>query len=426
MQTLKKIYSQLPLGINQTIITAFGNYLSAFISAVAIIIISRKLGPTLFGEFSGAFSITMVVSRLNDLGITIATQKYASQSSNKNEVKSIIVYGYKLKLLASVVLLTILLPFSSYLTKLFNFSSVYLVPISLLIGISLTYYDQLVAALLSMHSFVKAAMVNLTQASFKLVGTSIILLSNNSKLVPAVFIFAFAPAVPVLFKRFFEPSWYKSIHSNKLLNTDLKNKINSLAMHSALLVFSVGVMDYIGVLFVKSYVDSYQAGLLGGISRIALLFSLIAVSLSQVLNSRVARYKLKSDLTKFINKAWLIVTGVFVLYFLVIPLLPIIIKFTIGPEYIEAQIPLAISLCSIFFYIASVPFNSLFYSFEKNSYFSLAGLLQLVSIVIGNYMLVPKYGIYGSTTAQLISRGLLFIFAVAFSLIIYKRKYATK
>lgn len=423
MKKISHVYSKLPLGINQTIITTFGNYLSAFISAIAIIVISRDLGPTLFGEFSGAFSITMIVSRINDFGLTIATQKYASQSKIKPEVKTIIQYGYHLKIIISLILLVILLPFSPYITRTLNFSSNLLVPISLILGISLTYYDQLVAALLSMHSFTKAAVVNLTQALFKLVGTSIILVSTNSKLVPAVFVFSFAPAVPVLLKRFYEPTWYKNINSKNVLNTDLKNRIHSLAIHSALLVFAVGVMDYIGVLFVKSYVDSYQAGLLGGISRIALLFSLIAVSLGQVLNSRVARYKLKSDVSTFIKKAMYIVLGVFLLYFLVLPLLPLIIIVTIGPDYLEARVPLAISLASIFFYIASVPFNSLFYSFEKNSYFSLAGVIQLVSIVIGNYLLVPNYGIYGSTTAQLVSRGLLFAFAMIFSLIVYKQKY---
>lgn len=229
----------------------------------------------------------------------------------------------------------------------------------------------------------------------------------------------------MLLKHFFEPEWFRKITKIHISKKN-KEKFLHLSKHSAILVFSGGVIDYIGVLFVKNFTTSYEAGLLGGVSRVALLFSLIGVSLSQVLYNRVSRYKLKTDLDSFLKKAYLLSAGMVIVYFCTLPLLSFITKITIGTDYLVALYPLRVLLASVFIYVISIPFSALFYSFDKDSYFSISGIIQLVSLLIGNYLLVPQGGITGSAYAQLLSRIILLVFTILFACKAYKEKYNTE
>ena len=409
-------------GVIQTAITGFGNYSAAFLSAIAIILISRSLEPTLFGEFSAAFSLAMLLAKLNDAGLTIASQKFASKSQNKQEVKSFIYLGYKYKMYISITLLLVFLPLSPLLTSIFKFSNPFIVPISVSLGLLLVYYDQLVASLLATHSFLRASLVNLSQAGFKLLTAGALTFFLQKSLLPLIITFIGAPGIPVLFTKFFEPKWFQRVTVVPLIDAK-KTKYINLAKHSALLVFILGVIDSIGVLFVKSFLDSYEAGLLGGISRIALLFTLIGVSLSQVLNNRVSRYTIKSDINAFIKKSLFLSVGMIFLWLATMPFLPLIINITIGPDYLVAKPALTVLLASVFMYIISVPFSALFFAFDNTKYFSLSGLIQLIAIVFGNYLLVPSYGIIGSAFAQLFSRLLLLIFTLCFAYYTYKNQF---
>ncbi len=353
-------------GVSQTLVTGIGQFATAATAALAIILISRTMGPELFGEFSAGFSLALIASRLNDAGITIATQKFASKSQVKSQVKSYILYGYKLKFILTLLLASVFLIISPFLTKKLGFSHPLIVPISLIMGLSLTYFDQLTAGLLATHMFFKAALANILQATIKLIGAMLFSFIFPISLLPILTLFVSAPIIPLLLKPFFEPKWFATNQGNVLT---LKNKkaFKNLAKHTALLVFVMGVVDSIGILFVKMFVDSYQTGLLGGISRIALLFTLIGVSLGQVLNNRVSRYSKRSDLNSYIKKSFLLALASIFTFVLSIPFLPLIVSLSIGNEYLQAMQPLIVLLASVFIYIMSVPFTALFYSFDKNS-----------------------------------------------------------
>lgn len=409
-------------GIKQTLITGVGNYISAFVSALAIIIISRNLGPSLFGEFSVAFSLATIIAKLNDGGITTATQKYASRSQIKSAVISIVQYGYKLKYILSIVLIILFLPFSGLISDVLQIHNSLIIPTSIVLGTLLVYYDQLVSSLLATHSFVKASLVNLTQASFKLATAAILSFLYPQALFLLIASFLLAPGIPFFIKQFFEPKWFRTTKVDQISD---ENKMNllSLAKHSALLVFVMGIIDSIGVLFIKGYLDSYQAGIFGGISRISLLFTLIGVSLSQVLNNRVSRYIDKNDVDAYIKKALLLGFLSFFSFLITLPFIKLIIILTIGSEYLEGSRALVILLGSVFTYIASVPFTALFYSFERNKYFSLSGVIQILVILSGNFLLVPSFGVIGSATAQFISRFVLLLFTVFYAFKTYQERF---
>ena len=163
----------------------------------------------------------------------------------------------------------------------------------------------------------------------------------------------------------------------------------------------------------QSYLNDHQAGLLGGVTRIALLLYIVGYAIGNVLNPRVAKYKKIEDLMSFWKKSWLIVVlcvlGFVLSMFIAQPL----IIYTIGITYLPALGALKILLAAGFVTIALMPFIAFFYSFNLSWYFSVSGILQLMIVIGGNLWLVPVYGIEAAAWVRLVARGLLLIFTIA-------------
>jgi O-antigen/teichoic acid export membrane protein len=196
-----------------------------------------------------------------------------------------------------------------------------------------------------------------------------------------------------------------------------------MAKHTSIAFVSAGIIENIDILFVQKYLSSYETGLLGGVSRIALLFSLIAYSLGNVLNPRVARYKDKKDVNSYIKKALFLLVACIAAFLAFIPFGKLAILLTVGPEYLPGINILYILTAASFLAIAAVPFLALFYTFEASWYFSVSGILQLVIMIVGNAVFVPLYGLEAAAWTRLSTRLFLFIFTCLVALHQYKKRY---
>src|SRR5258708_5698349 len=106
-------------GLRQSLITVVGNTFATGLSAVALILISRMLGPIQFGEFSVGFALIMILNRLNDIGLNTTITKFASRSAHDQEsVQAIFSYTLKVKLVFSVVLIGLGIVITPFLVQL--------------------------------------------------------------------------------------------------------------------------------------------------------------------------------------------------------------------------------------------------------------------------------------------------------------------
>ncbi|MEX0895725.1 MAG: oligosaccharide flippase family protein [Patescibacteria group bacterium] len=416
---MANMITRFGLGFHQTAIAFVGNFGSAGFSAIALILISRMLGPELFGEFSAAFAIAVILSKINDAGLSVALQKFVGGAKTHAEANQYMSEALRLRLIISASILLVILPFTTTLTRILQFDHPYLVLISIVIGLSIAYYDVLLIFLQATLSFTSAAVANLSQAVLKVlmaVGAYFIF----PKALGVIYsLYIGAVLLPVLFSKSLLPSW---VHLN-IWKKDVKKQkdILSLAKHSAILIVASVVIDNIGVLFVKGYLTSFEAGLLGGASRISLLFILIGASLAQVLYPRIAKYRLKSDLDKYLKKAVIILLLAVVAFFSTIAFSDLAIYYTIGPEYLAGSSVLVVLLASAYIYMATVPFSALFFSFKEPYYFSIAGILQVIVTIGGNMLFVPVYGLMAAAWTQLAGKLLMFGFTLVYSWYAYKK-----
>jgi len=392
-------------GLRQSLLVVLGNAFSQGLSAIALILITRQLGPTNFGEFSVGFAILLMLNRLNDMGLSFVIQRYATQAASHAEASRIFSYTIKIKLVIAAAIALIGLVVFQPLASLLNFEQPGVILAAFLLSGATVFYEQLLAMLQSMHRFSQAVSANLIQAATKLGGAVVLFLTASTGSLPIFIWYMSAPISAWLLYKKLVPRWVK---------LDLKQDFSAehaltrkMTGHAAVGLMAAGIIENVDILFVQGYLNTYEAGLLGGVTRIALLFNLMAFSLSTVLNPRVAKYRQLRHLRSYVKKAWLVVGASIIGFLMYLPFSQALITYTIGPEYLSGSSILTILMAASFLSIAVIPFIALFFSLDHPWFFSLTGVLQLVVILGGNYLFVPVYGAEAAAWTRLAARGML-------------------
>lgn len=409
-------------GLRQSVITISGSLIASACAAIATIIITRQLGPEQYGTFSVGFALLLILVRINDWGMTTVIQKYASKSVHHEETNEIFSLTTKIRVISLTITIIIGLLSFQYIAQFIGFDNERIILLSFLLAGATGLYEHFQVMLQSLQRFTQAAVSNVFQAIFKLGIAVLVLTASVTSLQSIFFLYMLAPVLPYIFFYLWFPQWIK-INIWKKYESQTK-RISQLALHSSVAFITAGIIENIDVLFVQKQLSTYDAGLLGGISRVTILFSIIAYSLSNVLNSRVSRYTEKQHLSAYLKKA-LLVSGITMFGCLcLLPFSSFIITSTIGVSYLPGLPIMNLLLIASFLTIAVVPFSALFFSFDKAHYFSISGLLQLGIIVLGNILFLSSYGLEAAAWSRLLSRIVLFAFTLTYGLYVYRKMYA--
>ena len=417
-------YSQLAkssVGLKQSMISVFGSLVASGLAALVLMMLSRFLGPLYFGQFSTAFALTLILVRINDLGLSVATSKLVPVMDDKTQQQALLNIIFKLRLGLSGIIVVIGIIASQYLPAFLLPSNPSLVLLAFLLCFATAFFEHAQFALQALHKFKIAAFLNASQGALKLILVLPLIFLIFQNTVPLTIItlivfvlYMLAPIIPVLLLKTIKPASLP-ISLNVPASVDIKQlylKIWQVAKHAGLGIIAAGVIENIDILFVQAQLSDFEAGLLAGVSRIALLLYILAYALGNVLNPRVALYKDWLNLHQFWKKAWLIlalsILGFVLSMFLAKPL----ILLTIGSAYLPALDVMRILLAAGFITIAAIPFIAMFYAFNLAWYFSVSGVIQLVIVLAGNYWLVPIYGIEASAWTRLVARVVLLLFTI--------------
>lgn len=410
-------------GIRQSIINISGSLVASGFAAISLMILSRYLGPTYFGQFSTAFALSLILVRVGDLGLSVATTKLLPSAQEDNrQLLLIMITRYRLALAGIIIVLGLI--FSQFFPQYLLSDNSSLILLAFIVSVATALFEHAQFTLQANHKFLQSAFINSSQGLIKLIVVIFAFLIGSQNLIPVkslvLFTFLFymlAPVIPVLLTLMIKPhllNWKTQISQlfSKEEIASKKIQLWNLIKHASFGIIAAGIIENVDILFVQSYLDDYQAGLLGGVTRIALLLYIVGYALGNVLNPRVAKYKLKSDLLSFWKKSWLVFVGCILGFVLSMFLAEPLIIYTIGPDYLEALPTLRILLAAGFSTIALMPYIAFFYSFNLSWYFSVTGIIQLTIVLLGNIWLVPVMGIEGAAWTRLISRLILLIITI--------------
>ncbi len=427
--TIETAYKQIinSVGLRQSVFSIAGNSTATFISAASLMLITRILGPEKFGVFSVGFSIVLILTKLNDFGINIAVLLLASTSHTQQYNYSVFYHALRYRLLISSIIAGCGLLSYHYIAQHLGIPEKGIIALACTVGLSTAYYEQFLVFFQSLHKFGSVIVSNITQATLKIIGALLFSLSAHTSVTWLFAAYIAAPCA-VIFVAMKNMPEFLSVKNMKYILTmrdsTLENMYKKIVIHSSVAIICAGIIENIDILFVQYYVQGVDAGVYAGMSRLALLFSLVAYYLGDVLNARAAHYTQQEDQKKFLQKAFLIASLAAVAFFALIPFYDLMINLSIGRAFIQGKNYLFLLMAASFFKIAAMPFIALYYSYKKDWAFSVTGLIQLGILLIGNFIFIPIYGAWGAAVMRMVTQASLLFTALFFVIFFYVNKKA--
>lgn len=374
-------------------ITLIGNASVAIGGMLFTVIAARALAPENFGVFSALFALVTLSGSLSDLGISSALVNFIPKlPANRHLILSITFWT---QLVIALLLTLITLLFVPLHSRLFPGS----LPIHLV-----------VLAVWTFVAVFETFSQSLLKAEKKFVFTSIVMaVSSWLKLgfTFALFLVGEVNIQNILFAGVAASSLATAIgfaHELKnirpLFPRPQAMEIFHFAKWIALMrVFSVAI-SRVDVILLNAMAGNFQAGIFSAASRVALLFALMVSTLGSVVAPRFSGFTKKEHTLSYLKKLTLLISGVAVLMLISMAFAPLIINLVFGPEYAPA-IPVfrALVLAMLPFLFTIITVNPLIYTFNLPNFVAIATVVQVVSLIGLDLLLIPRYGAYGPIIA---------------------------
>ncbi len=406
--------------LRYTFVSIFGSLGASILAAIALILLSRQFGPTHFGQFSSAFALVLILAKVNDLGLSVATTKLISKNDPLSQkISLVLITRYRLALSALIASFGIL--FTHWYCQSFSPSNCVLILLAFLFTFATSFFEHAQLSMQARRQFGLASLLNILQGFLKLLFILPFILWNwgsgstpDYLVATSFFVYLLAPFVPVALILLIKPQFLgwslQQPQNQEETNHEsaIKSKVISICRQAGLGIVLISLIDNLDILLVQTLLNDYDTGLLAGASGIASVLAVIASAIGGVLNPLVTRFQSAAQLKRYWQKAWLVVAGSvlgFVAsYFIAQPLLLL----TLGPSFIEALPLLHYLLAAGFISIAITPFCAYFYTTKDQWYFTFAAVGQFILLIVGNLLMIPIWGVSGAVITRLIVKIILF------------------
>lgn len=398
------------------------NILGSALSAIALILFSRVLGPIGFGAFSVAFSLTQLVSRLGDAGIGVSLLRYVAgvYKSDPKKAAAALYFSAQIKLIIALIAVIIGVFFGATIGREWlNLSDPRFATIGITLAAVIIFYEFAVLAFQSIQKFTQAALLNAVQAGLKLAVAVVLLTWFTPDAYLGYILYGIAPIAAIILGWMLFPSAYQRLIA---IPAEVKKALLHTAKYTAVATIALAVADHYDILMVQSMLTEFETGIYSAASRITLIFIMFGFSAGTVLNARVAGYKKLADMKNYFNKALLAALGCLALTPLLLLFASPLVMLASGPAYIPAIPALRLLLIATTITLATVPFIALFYTLDHPKYFLISGLLQIIVLIGGNALLIPALGIEGSAMAKIIMRTIVLLYTVFTAWMLIRKK----
>ncbi len=399
-------------GLFSILVLGSGNVIGTIISAVALILFSRFMGPSEFGLFSAGLAAMQIIIRLADLGTNMAIERSLARAYGKDPslVDRLVRVGFWLKIVIMSLCLAlgwILAPWIS--VSILHIEDISLIRMAVLLSIGTALFEFTTILFQASHKFGVVARITIAQAIGKLFFGLVFMWQGMLHSVSALFLYGIMPGVGALL------AWGKLPFTSLALPKSWKKDLSiilKVAKWTGIAAVAATLADNIDTLMVQSFMSSFDTGIWSGAVRIATFGSLLGWTVGSVLSNRVARYNDAVHLKAYMQKAWKISLGSMLLLLVTIPLSKYLISFTIGPAYLEGVYPLQILLISTGLSAAISPYSALFYLFDRPEYYAISGIISTILLIVGDYFAIPIYGLAGAAYVRVLGRLAILIFTL--------------
>lgn len=395
-------------------------------SLIFTIILARLLMPELFGLYSLALSTIILFCAISSLGIGQAIVRYVSKSlseNKKNKSKNYIKYFGKIKIVFTLIAISLLLIFSKFISENYYQKPILLALLAGLFYIIFIRIDEFFSSILNSfndfkNTFYKEIIFQISRiilVPLAVIYSLKISISEEFILFYVILFLAISYLISGLFLFFITKREAKKRLNHPTIKKDFlsikeKKDANKFLILSSLIVFSgtfFGNIDKImlGRFVSGEFIGYYQAAfsLIGALAILGSFGAILLPIFSRMkTNAREKAMKKSLRLTLLLNILVLILAVLFS---------SLIIKIAYGVGYIQAVNVLRfLSILIVIIPLTGI-YTTYFISKNKPEIVAISlGIFTLINIVL-NYILITSllpYGelqaVYGAAIATLISK----------------------
>jgi len=403
-----------------TYILFSGNLANSVIGFIFTWIIARSLSVGDFGIFSAVNNLVYIIIPLTDLGTTTAVVRFVAEHDAKGEERKSLQFvkaAFNFKLILFIIISIIIFIFSEPIAQRLLASnnpqtSYWVVLISL--GIFMPSF--IPAILTAKKKFFRSAFVDVSYALGRVIFVVPFLIGGLT-LIESFKAFALAGVGSLLV--------ISLVYGYRFLKATSPSKV-----YKELLVFSgwLGVNKVISS--IASRADVQMLALLATATsigyysiaiKLAFFISFLAASFSAVIAPRLSSFNNKEAEFTYIKKALLaMIPFCFGIIFWAIVARPFIAVF--GEQYLPAVGVFRVLLLSMIPFLLTAPsVSAIIYSIKRPKYIGYFSIFQLVSVLLLNFILIPRYGAYGPAITMGIINVMLLIYSWVITLNYYRK-----
>lgn len=400
-----------------------GNATSSLLAVVFSVLAARFLGPANWGIVAAVTSFIPILVALTDLGVGSALFQYAASKWRTND-DSKAVAAFKTALsfrFISLLFVSLLIVFfaRNLSNLIFKIDDPKLIFWALGGLISVSLFDFLILAIQSRREWKRAAVitgsVNLLRVAFLI----LVYLFGTVSVSSVLFVYILSGLVLILFPYFrlgiapgLVEGWRKLVV--EFARFSLWLTVNKM----------VGtVASRVDVIILLQFGGAYMAGVYSAANRLVLGVPLLAGSIATVLAARFASLQDKEQIRAFFIKSclmsWFLALVILIVGILSAPYITLLF----GNDYREATGVMQWLFVAIIPLLMSGPaVNVLIYHFKKTEVIAFMAVLQLIIVLVVNYLFIPQLGVFAPVLAlgiaQFSTTFITYIFAVYY---LYKK-----
>lgn len=384
-----------------------GNVFNKVLGLVSFTILTRSLGPEMYGVYSIAISVLMLAGDLSDLGINSALIRYGAEYSYQKDderLRTLFSISIRSRILLGTVIFIVGITLAHYLAN-----SVYqnnlLYPFLMVAfgGVFIILLNSTMSSVLTAtQQFKRLFIINLCYGICNVVGIVILVFSGSLNAMSAFIVSIIAPLIASIAAIRMLP--------NKFINLALKNKeISRKIFHFGkwMFVWSLAFIVYnqINIVMLSNLGNATMVGYYNTAFRIAALTQILTGAYSTVLNPKLSTLiNNRPEMIKEFRHAFIycgllicaLVIGIFVA--------PAIITILAGAKYISSIPVMQVLLGWMILATTNLPFSSFIYAQGKTHFFAFSIILECIFMALLNLWLIPLYGAWGAALSLTISQ----------------------
>lgn len=418
MRILKQIYrSILELAVSSTAKNTYfvsaGNVIGLGFALLFTIVSYRLLSYSDYGYLAALWAMLLLASDIADVGIGSSLSGFLPPLKDTKEkllefMKTAFVWQFAI---ASLILI-LSLSFAPWISEFLfhNKSTVFLIQITSVGIFTLILANFFFYTLSAREQFKQAAIVTVLNGGLRFLFLIILFLFVGASLVSAVYaqslsfivlIFAglYFTKIDFLFAKFSADNLKHLISFSSFLGvartlTAIAGRLDVLMLF-ALLSPSIGPVE---------------AGIYAAASRFTAPYPLFAGSFSTVIAPRFASLTDTHHLHIFLKKVTLATLGLISSIFIFIFAAKLFLSLVLGEKSASSVPVLQVLLVAQIFFVASLPaVNLAIYYLKKPFILTLNSILQILLVVIGNLVFIPRFGRFGPAYSLILSYGITLV-----------------